>query len=41
MIDDNGVVKSADLSRRSDPNTHTVGWPAAKTGGCGCPCATC
>ena len=41
MIDENGVIKSVDLSRRSDPNTHNVGWPAANRGGCGCPCATC
>lgn len=41
MIDQNGTIQSVDLSRRSDQNTHTVGWPAANRGSCGCPCYNC
>lgn len=39
MIEQNGQVQSADLSRRVDQYCHTVGWPAAQQGSCGCPCA--
>lgn len=45
MIDDNGTIKSVDLSRGilkgGDSNTHSVGWPVAHTGSCGCSCRTC
>ena len=41
MLELDGKVVSADLSRRSDSNTHAVGWPAARRGGCSCPCHTC
>lgn len=39
MIEDGGQVKSVDLSRRSDQYCHSVGWPSAQSGSCGCPCA--
>ena len=45
MAEIGGSVKSVDLSRTimsgGDSNTHTVGWPAAHNGSCGCQCHSC
>ena len=45
MIDDNGTIKSVDLSRGimsgGDSNTHSAGWPVAGTGTCSCACYNC
>ena len=38
MIEVDGKIQSVDLSRRSDEYTHTVGWPSAQSGSCGCAC---
>jgi len=41
MVEIDGQIQSADLSRRVDKYTHTVGWPAAQRGQCSCPCYSC
>lgn len=41
IVEIDGVLQTADLSRRVDKYTHTVKWPAAQRGSCSCPCHAC
>lgn len=41
IVEVDGQLQTADLSRRVNKYTHTVKWPAAQRGSCNCPCHAC
>jgi len=41
IVEIDGTLQTADLSRRRDGYTHSVKWPCAHAGRCHCNCATC